>query len=153
MMIGGTPVAAADEDVPACGGDQQTELNWALAHEQHDPRSQAPWSDIPVQSNFDSCADVSGMVITIDNPKPNSPRQGFLFHRGRYIGTTQQMSRPFTTIDMAASNPETVVFVFTSGRTCATCNDGMTFPVHYHWNGAQVVMVETPPPAQDWPTA
>jgi hypothetical protein len=43
--------------------------------------------------------------------------------------------------------------VYTSGRTCATCNDGITRVVHYRWNGAVPVMVETSPPPQDWPTA
>ncbi len=107
----------------------------------------------PSESNFDSCADLSAILVTIDNPKPNSPRQGFLFHRGTYIGTTTMQSRPFTTLDTAASTKDTVLFVMTSGRTCATCDDGTTFPVHYHWNGITAVMVEPIPPNQAWPTA
>lgn len=151
-MIGGTPVAGADP-LPDCGPDQATALDIAIAHEQHDPISQAPWSPIPVQSNFDACADLSAAVVTIDNPRPNSPRQGFLFHRGTYVGTTLTKPRPFTTLDTAASTKDTVVLVYTSGRTCATCNDGATFPVHYHWNGLMPVMVEPIPPPQVWPTA
>jgi hypothetical protein len=152
MMFGGAPVAGADP-VPSCGPDQATALDSAIAHEQHDPVSQAPWSPIPVESTFDACADLSAILVTIDNPRPNSPRQGFLFHRGTYIGTTLTKSRPFTTLDTAASTKDTVLFVFTSGRTCATCGDGNTFPVHYHWNGVTAVMVEPIPPAQVWPTA
>jgi LppP/LprE lipoprotein len=152
VTIGGGGVAGADP-IPDCGPDQPTALAIAVAHEKHDPLTQAPWSLIPVQSNFDSCADLSAMLVTIDNPKPNSPRQGFLFHRGTYVGTTLATSRPFTTLDTAASTPDTAVFVFTSGRTCATCNDGITRVVHYHWNGVVPVMVETSPPPQDWPTA
>jgi hypothetical protein len=152
MTTGGTGVAGADP-IADCGPDQATALAIAVARERHDPLTQAPWSLIPVQSNFDSCADLSAMLVTIDNPKPNSPRQGFLFHRGTYIGTTLSMSRPFTTLDTAASTNDTAVFVYTSGRTCATCNDGITRVVHYRWNGAVPVMVETSPPPQDWPTA
>jgi hypothetical protein len=152
LMIGGAPVAGADP-IPDCGPDQPSALGVALAHEQHDPLTQAPWSPIPVQSNFDACADLSAILVTIDNPKPNSPRQGLLFHRGTYIGTTTTTPRPFTTLDMAASTKDTVVLVLTSGRTCATCNDGATFPIHYHWNGFTAVMADPIPPPQDWPTA
>ena len=152
MTIGGIGVAGADP-IPDCGPDQATALAITVAHEQHDPLTQAPWSLIPVQSNFDSCADLSAILVTIDNPKPNSPRQGFLFHRGTYIGTALSTSRPFTTLDTAASTNDTAVFVFTSGRTCATCNDGITDAIPYHWNGITAVMTQTIPPAQDWPTA
>lgn len=152
MTIGGAGVAGADP-VADCGPDQATALAIAFAREKHDPLTQAPWSLIPVQSNFDACADLSAMLVTIDNPRPNSPRQGFLFHRGTYIGTTLSMPRPFTTLDTAASTNDTVVVVYTSGRTCATCNDGTTSVVHYHWNGVVPVMLETSPPPQAWPTA
>ena len=91
-MIGGTPVADADP-LSDCGPDQATALDVAIAHEQHDPLTQAPWSPIPVASNFDSCANLSAVLVTIDNPKPNSPRQGFLFHHGTYIGTSTTVSR------------------------------------------------------------
>ena len=151
-MLIGTPVAGADP-VPGCGPDQATALDIAIKHEKHDALTQAPWSDLPVASNFDACADLSAILVTIDNPKPNSPRQGFLFNRGNYIGTTTTTSRPFTTLDTASSTKNTVVFVFTSGRTCATCNDGRTFPVHYYWNGVTAVMADPIPPAQAWPTA
>lgn len=152
MMIGGTPVAAADP-IPDCGPDQATALDSAIRHEQFDPLTRAPWSPIPVASNFDACADLSAILVTIDNPRPNSPRQGFLFHRGTYIGTTLAKPRPFTTLDTAASTKDTVLFVFTSRRTCATCTDGNTFPVRYYWNGFTAVMADPNPPAQDWPTA
>ena len=75
------------------------------------------------------------------------------FHRGIYIGTTLSNSRPFTTLDTATSTNDTAVFVYTSGRTCATCNDEITKVVRYHWNGVTSVMVDPIPPAQDWPTA
>ena len=152
MMIGGTPVAVADP-LSDCGPDQAAALDIAIAHEQHDPLTQAPWSPIPVASNFDACADLSAVLVTIDNPKPNSPRQGFLFHRGTYIGTSTAVSRPFTTLDSAASTKEMIVLVYTAGRTCATCNDGKVFPVRYIWNGATAVMADPIPANQDWPTA
>jgi hypothetical protein len=152
MMIGGTQVANADP-VPDCGPDQTSALDIVFAYERHDPLSQAPWSDVPVASNYDACADLSAVLLTIGNPRPNSPRQGFLFHRGTYIGTSLQVSRPFTTLDSAASTKDTVVLVYTSGRTCATCNDGKLFPVRYFWNGVTAVMADPVPAPQDWPTA
>ena len=152
MMIGGTPVAGADP-VPGCGPDQTAALDIAIAHEQHDPLTQAPWSDVPVASTYDACADLSAVLVTIDNPKPNSPRQGFLFHHGTYIGTSTTVSRPFTTLDLAKSTKDMIVLVYTAGRTCATCNDGKTFPVRYIWNGVTAVMADPILAPQDWPTA
>jgi LppP/LprE lipoprotein len=149
--IVGIPVASADP-APDCGPDYATALNEAIRHEKHDPRTYAPWNPAPIGgSNYDACADLSAVVVSIDNPRPTSPRQGFLFHRGRYIGTALPMSRPYTTLDAAASNPNTVVLVYTSGRTCSTCNDGKTYPVRYFWNGVTAVMADPNPPPQDWP--
>jgi len=149
--IVGAPVASADP-APDCGPDQATAVNEALRHEQHDPRTYAPWNPAPVGgSNFDACADLSAVVVSIDNPRPTSPRQPFLFHRGVYIGTGMTMSRPYTTLDAAASNKNVVVIVYTSGRTCSTCSDGKTYPVRYFWNGATAVMMDPAPPPQDWP--
>jgi len=149
-LLGGTPAANADP-APACGPDQATALSAATARDRHDPRTQGPWSPVPVQTNFDPCADLSAAVVTIEMAKPTSPRQVFLFHRGTYIGNATSNSSPFTTLDSAASTPNLVVLDFVSGRTCGTCNDGRTYPVRYVWNGATAVMLDPIPPLQNWP--
>jgi hypothetical protein len=149
-LIGGIPAASADP-FPSCGPDQATAIGSATARDRHDTITQAPWNPVPVQSNYDACADLSAAVITIDMARPTSPRQVFLFHRGTYIGNATNNSRPFTTLDAAASTPNTVVLDFVSGRTCGTCDDGQTYPVRYYWNGVTVVMPDPIPPRQDWP--
>jgi hypothetical protein len=149
--IVGAPVASADP-APDCGPDQATALDDALRHEQHDPRTYAPWNPAPVGgSSYDACADLSVVVVSIDNPRPTSPRQALLFHRGAYIGTGLGKSRPYTTLDTAASTKNVAVVVYTSGKTCSTCNDGKTYPVRYYWNGVTAVMMDPAPPQQDWP--
>lgn len=150
-LLVGTPTAAADP-APDCGPDQATAVNDAIRHEHHDPRTYAPWNPAPVGgSNFDSCADLSAVVVSIDNPRPSSPRQGFLFHRGTYIGTVLTDSRPFTTLDTAASTKNTAILLFTSGKTCSSCHDGTVVPVRYFWNGVTAVMADPAPGPQDWP--
>lgn len=149
-LLSGVPAANADP-APACGPDQATALSNAIAHDRHEPRTQAPWSPIPVQSNYDPCADVSAAVVTIDMSRPTSPRQVFLFHRGTYIGNATTKTWPFTTLDTAASNPGLVVLNYVSGRTCGSCDDGRTQTVRYAWNGATAMMLDPIPPQQDWP--
>jgi hypothetical protein len=152
-MTVSAPTAAADPP-PVCGPDQATAVATAIAHEYHDRLSLAPWNPAPVGgSNFDSCADLSAVVVSIDMARPNSPRQGFLFHRGNYVGTALTNSRPFTTLNAAASDKTTAVLDFTSGKTCSSCNDGKVYPVRYYWNGATVVMADPMPPPQAWPVA
>ncbi len=150
-MFVGAPVAGAQPGVD-CGLDQGSAVATAIAHTPHDPITQVPWNPNPVGgSNYDACADLSAVVVTIDNPRPTSPRQAFLFHRGNFVGTATTHSRPYTTLDMAASTKDMAVLVFTSGRTCPTCNDGTSIPVRYKWNGVTVVMMDPIPPPQTWP--
>ena len=149
-LLGGVPAANADP-APACGPDQATALSDAIAHDRHEPLTQVPWSPVPVQSNYDPCADLSAAVMTIDMARPTSPRQVFLFHRGTYIGNATTNTWPFTTLDAAASTPNLVVLDYVSGRTCGSCNDGETHTVRYVWNGATAVMLDPIPPRQVWP--
>jgi hypothetical protein len=148
-LVSGVPAAGA-EPAP-CGPDQGTAIASAIAHDKHDGLTQAPWNPAPIMSNYDACADLSAVILSIDMAKPTSPRQVFLFHRGTYIGTGTTKTRPFTTLDLAASNPSTVVVDYVSGRTCGTCNDGTTSAARYVWTGATSVMLDPIPPAQAWP--
>jgi hypothetical protein len=151
MLAGGAPAAHADP-ADACGPDQATAMAIAIAHTPHDTRSQAPWNPAPVGgSSFDSCADLSAVVVSIDNPRPTSPRQGFLFHRGVFVGTALWQSSPYLTLDSKATTKDMVVLVAISGRTCDTCNDGAASILHYRWDGARPVMQDPMPPPQAWP--
>jgi hypothetical protein len=151
IVTGASPVAGADPGDP-CGPDQATATDIAIAHNPRDGRSQAPWSPVPVGGgNFDSCANISALVLSIVNPKPNSPRMAFLFSHGVYVGTSTTDSRPYTTLDAAASNRDLVVLNYVSGRTCAACNDGKTTIGRVRWDGARPVVMDAMPPAQSWP--
>ena len=149
FVISGAPTAGADP-VDECGSDQASAVDLAIAHMPHDDLTQAPWIREPIASNYDSCANLSAVVLTADT-KPNSPRQALLFHRGTFIGTATSNSRPYTSLDSAASTKDKLVIVFTSGKTCAVCDDGIKTPVRYQWNGVTVVMVDPIPPNQAWP--
>jgi hypothetical protein len=148
----GAPAAQADPPVGACGPDQATAVGDAIAHTPHDTVTQAPWNPTPVGgSNFDPCANLSAVVLSIDNPRPTSPRNAFLFNRGVFVGTALWTARPYLTLDAKASTKDMVVLVAISGRTCATCNDGAASILHYRWDGSHPVMLDPLPPAQAWP--
>jgi hypothetical protein len=151
LLAVGAPVAQADPDT-ACGPDQGTAMADAIAHTPHDTRSQAPWNPAPVGgSSFDSCANLSAVVASIDNPRPSSPRNAFLFHRGVFVGTAFWDSRPYLTLDTTATTKDLVALVAIAGRTCGTCNDGAASIVRYRWDGARPVMLDPTPPPQAWP--
>ncbi|MDT5092152.1 MAG: hypothetical protein QOH60_1515 [Mycobacterium sp.] len=151
LLTVGAPVAQADPD-QACGPDQATAMADAIAHTPHDTLTQAPWNPAPVGgSSFDSCANLSAVVVSIDNPRPTSPRNAFLFHRGVFTGTALWQSRPYLTLDPKATTKDVVVLVAISGRTCGTCNDGAASILHYRWDGARPVMLDPMPPPQAWP--
>jgi LppP/LprE lipoprotein len=145
IMVGINPVARA-QPTTACGPDQATAVDVALAHVPHDSTTRSPWSHQPVASNYDPCADLSAVLVTIDLATPSSPIQALLFHRGSFLGTATSESHPYTTLDSAASTKDTVVLEFISGRSCSACNDGTRNDVRYHWDGARAVMVNPLPP-------
>ncbi len=78
MLLGGSPVA---QSVPpaVCGPDQATAVDVVRAHEPHEVLTGRPFSPIPVGGNFDPCADLSAILLTVDPPFPGAPVQAMLF--------------------------------------------------------------------------
>lgn len=143
--------AAAQAQPPVCGPDQGSAVIDALRHDQYDQKTQVPWNPAALDSNYDPCADLSAVVVSIDLPKPNSPRQVLMFNRGTYIGLATRKSRPYTTLNKEASNKNTVVINFSTGKTCMACNDGKIVPVGYRWDGFYAQPLSTAPvPESNW---
>lgn len=111
-----------------------------------DPAFGLPWSSVPVDSNYDSCADLSTMVVTIEGGTGSSPEQALMFHRGEFLGTGTSKSYAFTGIDHAASTNDTVVLTYKDGRRVCTACDGPRVRVRYQWQGDHVEMLDPPPP-------
>jgi hypothetical protein len=137
----GPPSAQAE-----CGPVEAAALTEALGQLAWEPTFGVPWSGQSVDSNYDSCVDLSSIVVTIEGATGSSPEQALMFHRGRYLGTGTLYAYPFTSIDHAASTDDTVVLRYKDyeAAACTACPAPVT-SVRFQWQGDRVVMVDPPP--------
>lgn len=138
----GPPASAS----PGCGPSQWEALGSALSQMAPDPTFGLPWSSTPVDSNYDSCADLSTIVVAIEGGTGSSPEQALMFHRGEFLGTGTLKPYAFTSIDHAASTNNTVALLYKDGRYVCTACDGPRVRVRYQWQGDHVEMLDPPPP-------
>jgi LppP/LprE lipoprotein len=149
--IAAVPPAVADPTT-ACGPDQATAVQTALA--QMPPPQiaatipDARWSSQVWSpgSNYDSCADLSTVLITIERATGSSPMQALMFHRGVFLGTGTVRDYAFMTLNRAASTNDTVVLNYKDGRSVCTACPGPITSVRYQWQGDHVVMLDPAPP-------
>lgn len=141
-----SPVTQAAPPAVACGPDQAAALSAALAQYPADPATGWLWHHIPLYSNYDPCADLSTIVVTVEGATGSSPVQALMFHRGTFLGTGTSESYAFTNLDSSASTKDTVVLTYRSGQSCTACGDGIVTTVRYHWDGSKVQMLDPPPP-------
>ena len=104
------------------------------------------WASAPLESNFDSCADLSTVLVMIEGGTGSSPVQALMFHRGTFLGTGTWKAYGFTSLDESASSRDTVVLRYRWGQSCTACGDGFLTTVRYHWDGTKVDMLDPPPP-------
>ena len=95
----------------------------------------------PPDSNYNPCADLSTVLITVEGATGSSPMQALMFHRGTYLGTGTVKDYAYMSLNKAASTNDTVVVNYQVGKTCSGCNDGITTPVRYHWDATKVQML------------
>ena len=140
-LVIGPAVAQAD-----CGPSEAAALTEALGQLPWEPTFEVPWSGQSVDSNYDACADLSSIVVTVEGATGSSPEQALMFHRGRYLGTGTLYAYPFTSIDHAASTDDTVVLRYKDyeAAACTACPAPVT-SVRFQWQGDRVVMVDPPP--------
>lgn len=146
VVVSAVSMAPSALASPGCGPTPGRALTSALSQLPPDPMFGLPWSSVPVDSNYDSCADLSTMVVTIEGGTGSSPEQALMFHRGEFLGTGTLKSYSFTAIDHAASTNETVVLSYKDGRYVCTACDGPRVRVRYQWQGNHVEMLDPPPP-------
>lgn len=53
----------------------------------------------PEDSNYDPCADLSAVLVTVQDATNSSPDQALMFHRGTFVGTATPRAYPFTKFD------------------------------------------------------
>lgn len=140
------PTEALPPGNTSCGPDEATALQSALGQLAPEPLTGRGWSRTPIATNYDSCADLSTILLTIQGGTGSSPVQTLMFHRGAYLGTGTLKAYGFTSLNAAASTTDTVVLSYRTGQSCTACNDGTVTNVRYHWDGIKVAMLDPPPP-------
>jgi LppP/LprE lipoprotein len=142
------PQPGARDNAAACGPDQATAVQSALAQArppQIAAKTGARWSSTPQGTNYDPCADLSAVLVTVEGATGSSPMQALMFHRGVFLGTGTVDDYSFMTLNSAASSKDMVVVDYRVGKSCTACGDGTTVSVRYKWNGTQVQMLDPAP--------
>jgi hypothetical protein len=150
--IAAVPYAAADP-ATTCGPDQATAVRSAVA-QMPPPQIAATIPDArwsadttwPGGSNYDPCADLSTVLITIERATGSSPMQALMFHRGNFLGTGTTKDYSFISLNRAASNGNTVALDYKDGRNVCTACSGPITTVKYQWQGDHVAMLGPGPP-------
>jgi serine/threonine-protein kinase len=102
---------------------------------------------VAYDGNFDSCASLSAVYITIAEGTGSTPAQVLLFHKGSYVGPATPKPHSFTSIDPSLTTDDTIALKYGIPGSCNACAD-MTFTiVRFHWTGDHVEMIGTPPTA------
>ena len=147
------PVAGPTTAAPAgpCGPDETTAIRGAIAQLHPDKKTGRQWSSAPEDSNYDPCADLSAVVVTVQDGTASAPDQALMFHRGEFVGTATPKAYPFTQLENPASTDDTVVLIYRTDQSCNSCEDGTLTIVGYAWQGDHVLMLDAPPEVFDSP--
>lgn len=149
-----TPPAQADPEPTNCGVNLGApEVRAAVAslapwHPRGSTDAQTwPWSTNTAvyDGNYDPCATLSTVIVTIAGSTASSPDHALMFHKGEYLGTATSEAHGFTRLDEAATTDDTVGLTYMTPGTCNACNDGTYTPVSFHWDGSSVQMIGQPP--------
>ncbi|OBK14001.1 LppP/LprE family lipoprotein [Mycobacterium asiaticum] len=143
--------AAGSAPTGPCGPDQAAALAAALAKVPPDRKTGKRWDPKALSGNYDPCAELSGVVVTVRDATRSAPDLALLFHRGDFVGTATPNAYSFTELEAPASNGKTVVLTYRTGQSCDSCPDGTLTTVGYQWRDDKVQMLDTPPVSLDSP--
>jgi hypothetical protein len=137
MWLAGGPVAQA-QPVGACGPDIAGAIDSVLRHENREQTTGRPYSPRPIGGNYDPCANMSAILMTVDGPLPvPQPVQAMLFHRGTYMGKATLYSYPGTMLNVEKTTKDTVVLDFQFGEERRSAR--------YYWDGVRVATPDLMP--------
>lgn len=134
-----------------CGPDQAAAVSAALAKIAPDKKTGKAWNPTPESSDYDPCADLSAVVVTVVDATRSSPDQALMFHRGVFVGTATPEAYPFTQLEAPASTDDLVVLTYRTRQSCDACEDGTLTTVGFQWQGDHVQMLDSPPESVDAP--
>jgi hypothetical protein len=111
------------------------------------PYQGVAWSTAPqtFEGNYDPCATLSTVLVTVDGATGSSPETALMFHDGTYLGTATAKPYGFTTLNRTRSSDDTVVLDYATPGACTACAPAAVTSVRYQWDGGRVVMLDPPP--------
>lgn len=145
------PTSPVNAPPTACGPDEAAALAAALAEVPPDRKTGKPWDRNASASNYNPCADLSAIVVTVQDGTSSSPDLALMFHRGAFVGTATPRAYPFTELEAPASTNDIVVLTYRTQQSCSTCTDGILTTVGFQWKGDKVQMLDRPPESLDAP--
>lgn len=148
---GPTTPSATNPSAGPCGPDEAAAIAAALATVPPDRKTGKQWNRVPVASHYNPCADLSAVVLTVQDGTRSSPDLALMFHRGAFVGTATPTAYPFTDIEGPASTADAVVLTYRTGQSCDSCEDGTLTIVGFAWKNDKVQMLDTPPESLDSP--
>ncbi|KAA1249035.1 LppP/LprE family lipoprotein [Mycobacterium simiae] len=96
-------------------------------------------------SNYNPCATLSVVIISVAGATGSSPDLALLFHKGSYLGIATSKAYPFTSLNAAQTTDDTVALSYKDGRNVCTACPGPLTTVRYQWQGDHVVMLDPAP--------
>lgn len=100
-----------------------------------DPRSGQAWSPEPIAGNYNTCAQLSAVIIKANSNAGNANTRAVMFHLGKFIPSGVPDTFGFNGIDSSASTGDTVALKFSNGVP------GLDSIVRFRWNGKNVELV------------
>ena len=111
------------------------QITKAVAELPRDPRSGQPWNPEALAGNYNTCSDISAVIVKANTTTTNPSTRAVLFHRGEVIAKSVPDTYGFNGIDLTRSSGDTVALQNASGIP------GLTGVVTFHWNGTGVEIV------------
>jgi hypothetical protein len=105
------------------------------------------WSTDYIEGNFDPCATLSAVDVSITGATGSSPMQVLLFSKGRYVGTATKAAYASSYVDADASTDDTVVVEYLYAQPWDASTAGRTghARIRYHWTGSKVERLDELP--------
>lgn len=107
----------------------------AVSRLPQDPRSRQPWNPEPLAGNYNTCAQLSTVIVAANTNAANPNTRAVMFHRGEFVAEGVPDTFGFNGIDLAQCTDDTVALTYATGIA------GLTSVVKFRWNGAGVDLI------------
>jgi hypothetical protein len=131
----GPPPPAAPATDPCAVNLAAPEIVKAVSELPRDPRSNQAWSPEPVAGNYNSCAQLSAVIVRANTNAENPNTRAVMFHLGKFIPTGVPDTYGFNGLDPAGTTGDTVALRY-AGNV-----DGLASVVKFRWNGNGVELI------------